>query len=48
MRNEFEITYLPRALADLDEIVDYMLYELKASTAALRFVDVLNEKVNVL
>jgi plasmid stabilization system protein ParE len=48
MHAAYELIYLPRAHLDIGEIIDYMLYELKAPEAASRFADSLDEKVGIL
>ena len=43
--DEYEIVYLPQARLDINEILNYILDKLKNPTAAERFIDNLEKKI---
>jgi addiction module RelE/StbE family toxin len=44
----YKITYLPVALKDLEEIIDYITINLKSPDAALDFITAFDESVSIL
>jgi len=48
MQNEYIMKYLPQALSDLNDILDYIIHELKNPIAADNFADEFDEKTGSL